>query len=132
MNRRRMMIESDENPIIYIDSGFLEQKTSTAFSKPTVNETFTLAWSTTSIELQYMDEVIVESNVVNTNQRVRVYGKDGSYVASIFEGFNFVKSNPSDDYKYYRLLSLNVGNLTSVAVKHTDGSITNYKIVDRR
>lgn len=129
--RRRAMMENQqqEENIIYIDSGFLELGSSTAFSEPTHSNSFPNAYSSTCIQTKLNDIVKCDTTVSVGQQRVRGYKDDGIYYM-IFMSFDIVINTVT---KYIRFVCVNgTGELKSVTVTHADGTSDTYKIIDRR
>lgn len=131
--RRRAMMESQEYEanVIYIDAGFLDQNTSTAFSTPKPYQFSEDAWSTTAIEVVPGDAVAFEGtgNLI-AYQRIRFYLPDGTYSSYC----NGATATVDSGIGYARYCYLSSGQmLTGVTVTHVDGSMTRYtKIIDRR
>lgn len=133
--RRRAMVEKyqkQEENVIYVDSGFLEIGASTAFSEPTYNGQYPDASSSTAFGVNYGDVIHLEHSTQRTNQRIRYYREDGSYL-------NYDNANSENlpvnliEAKYARVLLIATGDIESLAVtRNEDKETVNYKIIDRR
>lgn len=121
--------EQEEN-VSYIDAGFLEQNTSTAFSEPTYNPIYPSAYSSTCIPVKFNDNIKCDTTVSMDQQRVRGYVEDGTY--HMFDmSFDIMINNIIT--KYIRFVCINGrGELKSITVTHADGTSDTYKIIDRR
>lgn len=129
LRRREMMAgqEQEEN-VIYIDAGFLEQGTSTAFSDPTYNQQYKNAWSSTCISADAGDVIHCDSVVASYDQRTRMYLSDGSY-DSFYMFFDLTVSKTG----YIRFMDVGgAGTLNGVIVNRIDGNVDIYKVIDRR
>ena len=132
--RRRVMMESQEQEenVIYVDSGFLEMSTSTAFSDPTYNGRYPDASASTAFDVNYGDVIHLESSTQRANQRIRYYREDGSYLNSD----NLSSGNrPVNliEAKYARVLLIATGDIESLSVtRDEDNETINYKTIDRR
>lgn len=122
--------QKQEENVIYVDSGFLEQNTSTAFSEPTYNPRYPNAYSSTCIPAKVNDDIKCDTTVSMSQQRVRAYVEDGTYL-TYYMSFDIVIKTIST--KYIRFVCSNgIGELKSVTVTHADGTSDTYKIIDRR
>lgn len=120
--------EQEEN-VIYIDTGFLELNTSTAFSEPIYNPGYPNAYSSTCIPVKFNDNIKCDTTVSISRQRVRGYYDDGSYYTN-YMSFDIMANIIT---KYIRFVCVNgIGELKGVTVTHTDGTSDIYKIIDRR
>lgn len=120
--------EQEEN-VIYVDSGFLEQNSSTAFSEPTHNNSYPNAYSSTCIPVKFNDDIKCDTTVKMGQQRARAYYDDGAYYIN-YMSFDLIANTI---VKYIRFLCVNgIGELKSVTVTHADGTSDTYKIIDRR
>ena len=118
-----------EKNVIYIDAGFLEQNTSTAFSEPTYNPRYPNAYSSTCIPVKFNDNIKCDTTVSMVQQRVRGYVEDGTYCIN-YMGFDIVINTIT---KYIRFVCVHgIGETKSITVTHADGTIDIYKIIDRR
>ena len=129
--RRREMMENQEQEenVIYIDAGFLEQNTSTAFSESTYNPGYPNAYSSTCIPVKFNDNIKCDTTVNMGQQRVRGYVEDGTYRTN-YMNFDIVINTIT---KYIRFVCINgIGELKSITVTHADGTRDTYKIIDRR
>lgn len=129
LRRREMMAgqEQEEN-VIYIDAGFLEQGTSTAFSDPTYNQQYKNAWSSTCISADAGDVIHCDFVVASYNQRTRMYLSDGSY-----DSFDVVFDLTVSKTGYIRFMDIQgAGTLNGVIVNRIDGNVDIYKVIDRR
>lgn len=131
--RRRLMMmaqtKQQEENIVYIDSGFLPMS-GTVDVVPMYNETFPTAFSTTTIPITIGDVVAVEYDKSNGGalQRIRVYDKDGNYVTSYVSWNKEINTGT-----YIRLLSTtDAYTIKKISIQKADGSVVNYKIIDRR
>ena len=125
------MIKRQQKNIIYIDSGFLEQRTSTATSVPTYNAGYPESWSSTKFPCRSGDSFLCqELNAFSANVRVRIYDEDGHYI-----GFlpTMNEKVSAADAKYGRFVLVR-GNVVpgEITIKHEDDTTTEYKIIDRR
>lgn len=128
--RRREMMEGQEREenVIYIDAGFLEQRTSTAFSEPTYNQQYKNAWSSTCIPVNTGDVIHCDFVGANYNKRTRMYLSDGNY-DSFYRVFDLTVSKTG----YIRFMDIRgAGILNSVTVNRIDGNVDIYKVMDRR
>lgn len=123
--------QGQEENVIYIDSGFLEQRTSTAFSEPTFNQQYKNAWSATCIPVDAGDVIrcdFVDASYNENNKRTRMYLSDGSY-DSFFMFFDLTASKTG----YIRFMDTQgAGTLNGVIVNRIDGNVDIYKVIDRR
>ena len=120
--------QGQEENVIYIDSGFLEQRTSTAFSEPTFNQQYKKAWSSTCIPVDAGD--VIHCNFVGAsyNKRTRMYLSDGSY-----DSFDRVFDLTASKTGYIRFMDVRgAGTLNGVIVNRIDGNVDIYKVIDRR
>lgn len=121
--------QKQEENVIYIDAGFLEQDTSTAFSEPTYNPVYPSAYSSTCIPVKFNDDIKCDTTVDMGQQRVRGYVEDGTY-RTFYMSFDIVIDTIT---KYIRFVCINGrGELKSITVTHADGTSDTYKIIDRR
>ena len=121
--------QEQEKNVIYIDAGFLEQKTSTAFSEPTYNPEYPNAYSSTCIPVKFNDDIKCDTTVNRVRQRARGYNEDGTYY-TLYMAFDTVINMIT---KYIRFVCIDgIGELKSITVTHADGTRDTYKIIDRR
>lgn len=124
--------QGQEENVIYIDSGFLEQGTSTAFSEPTFNQQYKNAWSSTCIPVDAGD--VIRCDFVGASyiydKRTRMYLSDGSYdYNSFYTDFDLTASKTG----YIRFMEIQgAGTLNGVIVNRIDGNVDIYKVIDRR
>ena len=125
------MMKCQQNNIIYIDSGFLEQRTSTATSVPTYNAGYPESWSSTKFPCRLGDSFLCqELNAFSASVRVRIYDEDGNYISFLSTMHETVSAV---DAKYGRFMLIR-GNVVpnEITIKHEDDTTTEYKIIDRR
>lgn len=140
MSKRRMLltqeVSSEHIDTIYIDKGFLEQRTSTSTSEPTENAQYPNAWCTTAFPVSQGDTILCPDLEYNDgNVRVRVYKENGSYLG--FCASLNTASIADIDSRYARFMVTNdySGNPVipqELTVEHSDGTTDVYKVLDRR
>lgn len=126
-----MMMKCQQKNVIYVDSGFLEQRTSTATSVPTYNAGYPESWSSTKFPCRLGDSFLCqELNAFSANVRVRIYDKNGNFISSL-PTMNGTVGAVGAKYGRFMLVQGNVvpGEIT---IKHEDDTTTEYKIIDRR
>ena len=128
-------IEPDDK-VLYIDSGFLDQAVKVD-GTPRYNSQYPNSWATTSFPVTQGD--IVDCSAIhynNSNVRVRWYDKNGTQYGKLSAGINV--STPSDfDAVAARMMVIDDFTNepvipTKLTVKHTDSTVTAYRIEDRR
>lgn len=125
------MMKCQQKNIIYVDSGFLEQRTSTATSVPTYNAGYPESWSSTKFPCRLGDSFLCqELNAFSASVRVRIYGENGNYISFLPTMNGTVDAV---DAKYGRIMLIQ-GNVVpgEITIKHEDNATTEYKIIDRR
>ena len=134
LRRRAMMADQKQGEnVIYVDSGFLEMNTSTAFSEPTYSESYPDSSASTAFDVNYGDIIHLESSASRANQRIRYYKEDGAYLKfdNIYSGNHTVNDIEA---KYARVLLIVAGDIESLSItrRAEDNETINYKIIDRR
>ena len=125
------MMKCQQKNVIYVDSGFLEQRTSTATSVPTYNASYPESWSSTKFPCRLGDSFLCqELNAFSASVRVRIYDENGNYIGFLTSLHGTV-STVGAKYGRFMLMKGNVvpGEIT---IKHEDDTTTEYKIIDRR
>ena len=133
LRRREMMEENRQGEnIIYVDSGFLDANV--RYNDPPIfNADFPDAWATTYVDVKNGDIVTCEElKFFNNNCRIRRYFYSGTQNPGISSGYSLKIINQDDRYARLLYVSSNAPIPNVLTVTHTNGTVTTYKIIDRR
>lgn len=118
--------------VIYIDAGFLD--TNVRFDEqPIFNPSYPDAWATTYFDVKNGDIVTCEElKYYSGNCRIRRYFYNGEQNPSASSGYSIKIVNQDDRYARIMYLYSNAPIPHVVTVTHPNGTVTTYKIIDRR
>lgn len=124
--------QKQEENIIYIDAGFLD--TMVRFDEqPVFNPSYPDAWATTYFDVKSGDVVACEELRYHSgNCRIRRYFYNGAQDPSVSSGYSIKVVNQDDRYARLLYLYSDAPIPNVLTVTHTNGTVTTYKIIDRR
>ena len=128
-----MMAENGQGEnIIYVDSGFLD--TNVRYNDPPIfNADYPNAWATTYVDVKTGDIVTCEElKYYGGSCRIRRYFYNGVQNPSVSSGYSIKIVNQDDRYARIMYLYSNAPIPHALIVTHSNGTVTTYKIIDRR
>lgn len=137
--RRRTMMQTEEvfdENVVYVYDGYLDNTTKVD-SEPIANDSYPDSVCTSAFFMAKGTDTLnavctSTSGTILTTSTIFRYTEDGAYRDKIQQGplTNHVNYMASLYYRF--LFPQGVGSVDSIAVTHSDGTTTNYKIIDRR
>lgn len=124
----------DEN-VVYVYDGYLDNTTKVD-SEPIANDSYPDSVCTSAFFMAMRTDTLnavctSTSGTILTTSTILRYTEDGAYRDKMQGPLtNHVNNLTSLYYRF--LFPQGVGSVDSIAVTHSDGTTTNYKIIDRR